>query len=77
MDSRLVQRTAEERARALQGKADGLRRAARDEREARERHARASAGRARGAVVAKAVVRGGEQALERIERSLARAAARA
>ncbi|MET8760571.1 chromosome segregation protein SMC [Lentzea sp. NPDC004782] len=74
MDARLVQRTAEERARALQGKADGLRRAARAEREARERHARATAHRARGAQVAKAVVRGGEQALERIEISLARAA---
>ncbi|MEU7477518.1 chromosome segregation protein SMC [Lentzea sp. NPDC042327] len=74
MDARLVQRTAEERARALQGKADSLRRAARAEREARERHARATAHRARGAVVAKAVVRGGEQALERIEVSLARAA---
>ncbi|USX51478.1 chromosome segregation protein SMC [Lentzea sp. HUAS12] len=74
MDARLVQRTAEERARAVQGKAEGLRRAARAEREARERHARATAHRARGAVVAKAVVRGGEQALERIEISLARAA---
>ncbi len=74
MDARLVQRTAEERARALQGKADGLRRAARAEREARERHARATQHRARGAQVAKAVARGGEQALERIEISLARAA---
>ncbi|MDX8145457.1 chromosome segregation protein SMC [Lentzea sp. BCCO 10_0061] len=74
MDARLVQRTAEERARALQGKAEGLRRAARAEREARERHARATQHRARGAVVAKAVVRGGEQALERIELSLSRAA---
>ncbi|MEV6716901.1 chromosome segregation protein SMC [Lentzea sp. NPDC051208] len=74
MDARLVQRTAEERARALQGKAEGLRRAARAEREARERHARATQHRARGAVVAKAVVRAGEQALERIEISLARAA---
>ncbi|WP_285645818.1 chromosome segregation protein SMC [Lentzea sp. NBRC 102530] len=74
MDARLVQRTAEERARAVQGKAEGLRRAARAEREARERHARATAHRARGAVVAKAVARGGEQALERIEISLARAA---
>ncbi|MFJ5988264.1 chromosome segregation protein SMC [Lentzea sp. NPDC092896] len=74
MDARLVQRTAEERARALQGKAEGLRRAARAEREARERHARATQHRARGAVVAKAVARGGEQALERIEISLSRAA---
>ncbi len=74
MDARLVQRTAEERARALQGKADGLRRAARAERDARERHARATQHRAHGAVVAKAVVRGGEEALARIEVSLTRAA---
>ncbi|MFI9816199.1 chromosome segregation protein SMC [Saccharothrix variisporea] len=74
MDARLALRTAEERARALQGKADGLRRAARAEREARERAARAHAARARGAVVAKAVVRGGEVALERIAVSLDRAA---
>ncbi|MFC5052706.1 chromosome segregation protein SMC [Saccharothrix xinjiangensis] len=74
VDARLSLRTAEERARALQGKADGLRRAARAEREARERAQRAQASRARGAVVAKAVVRGGEAALERIAESLARAA---
>ncbi len=74
MDARLALRTAEERARALQGKADALRRAARAEREARERAARAHAARARGAVVAQAVVRGGEIALERIATSLARAA---
>ncbi|MBW4716658.1 chromosome segregation protein SMC [Saccharothrix obliqua] len=74
VDARLHLRTAEERARALQGKADGLRRAARAEREARERARRAHAARARGAVVAKAVVRGGETALERIAVSLARAA---
>ncbi|MBM7813362.1 chromosome segregation protein SMC [Saccharothrix algeriensis] len=74
VDARLHLRTAEERARALQGKAEGLRRAARAEREARERAQRAHAARARGAVVAQAVVRGGELALERIGASLARAA---
>ncbi|MEU4762735.1 chromosome segregation protein SMC [Actinosynnema sp. NPDC023794] len=74
VDARLALRTAEERARALQGKAEGLRRAARAEREARERAQRAHAARARGAVVAKAVVRGGEVALERIAASLGRAA---
>ncbi|MEU5695486.1 chromosome segregation protein SMC [Actinosynnema sp. NPDC020468] len=73
MDARLALRTAEERARALQGKAEGLRRAARAEREARERAQRAHAARARGAVVAKVVVRGGEVALEHIAVSLARA----
>ncbi|ACU39760.1 chromosome segregation protein SMC [Actinosynnema mirum DSM 43827] len=74
MDARLTLRTAEERARALQGKAEGLRRAARAERETRERAQRALAARARGAVVASAVVRGGEVALERIAVSLDRAA---
>ncbi|OLR91564.1 chromosome segregation protein SMC [Actinokineospora bangkokensis] len=74
MDARLSLRTAEERHRALQGKADQLRRAARAEREARERAARAMAARRRAATVADAVVEGGELALERIARSLARAA---
>ena len=74
MDSRLTLRTAEERHRALQGKAEQLRRAARAEREARERAARAMADRARASTVADAVVRGGEQALERITVSLRRAA---
>lgn len=74
VDARLHLRTAEERARAVQGRAEGLRRAARAEREARERAQRAHAARARGAVVAKAVVRGGEVALARIGESLARAA---
>jgi chromosome segregation protein len=74
MDARLALRTAEERARALQGKADGLRRAARAEREARERAQRARAARTHGATIANAVVRGGEIALERIQVSLQRAA---
>ncbi|SDI85741.1 condensin subunit Smc [Actinokineospora alba] len=74
MEARLVLRTAEERHRALQGKADGLRRAARAEREARERATRAMAARKRGAVVAQAVVEGGELALQRIAGSLRRAA---
>jgi chromosome segregation protein len=74
MDSRLALRTAEERARAVAGKAEGLRRAARQEREARERHARARQARQRGKQVADAVVRGGELAIERIDLSLQRAA---
>nr|WP_225953962.1 chromosome segregation protein SMC [Kibdelosporangium phytohabitans] len=74
MDSRLALRTAEERARAVAGKAEGLRRAARQEREARERHERARQARARGKRVADAVVEGGELAIERIEMSLQRAA---
>jgi len=75
MDARLALRTAEERHRALQGRADGLRRAARAEREARERAAREQAARARGAAVAEAVWRGGDTALARITGSL-RVAAR-
>jgi chromosome segregation protein len=75
MDARLSVRTAEERARALQGKAEQLRRAARAEREARERAERARAARVRGAAVANAVVAGGETALARIASSLHRAAA--
>ena len=74
MDSRLSLRTAEERARALQGKAEQLRRAARAEREARERAERSRAARVRGAAVANAVVGGGETALARIASSLHRAA---
>jgi len=74
MDARLTLRTAEERHRALHGKAEELRRAARTEREARERAVRALAARARGAEVARAVVRGGELALERIAESLLAAA---
>ncbi|RJQ76154.1 chromosome segregation protein SMC [Pseudonocardiaceae bacterium YIM PH 21723] len=73
VESRLQLRTAEERARALSGKAEGLRRAARAEREARERFAAARIARTRGAEVAAAVVSGGETALERIEISLLRA----
>jgi chromosome segregation protein len=74
VEARLALRTSEERARSLQGRAEGLRRAARAEREARERAARARAARARGATVASAVVRGGEVALERIAVSLRLAA---
>ncbi|TCO56992.1 chromosome segregation protein SMC [Actinocrispum wychmicini] len=74
MDTRLALRTAEERARAVAGKAEGLRRAARQEREARERFERAREARQRGKLVADAVVRGGEYAIERIDVSLSRAA---
>ncbi|MGH3440437.1 MAG: AAA family ATPase, partial [Sciscionella sp.] len=73
VDARLVLRTAEERHRALQGKAEQLRRAARAEREARERAARAREARERGAKVAAAVLDGGNLALARIEVSLATA----
>jgi chromosome segregation protein len=74
MDARLSLRTAEERHRALYGKAEELRRQARAEREARERAQRALAARAHGAAVAQAVVAAGELALERIAQSLQAAA---
>ena len=74
MDARLALRTAEERARALHGRADQLRRAARTEREARARAEAARAARARGAAVAQSVVAAGEIALETIAESLRRAA---
>ncbi|MEV7096508.1 chromosome segregation protein SMC [Amycolatopsis sp. NPDC051045] len=75
MEARLAQRTAEERARSIAGKAEGLRRAAHAEQQARERAERAAAARKRGAEIADAVVDAGELALERIEHSVQRAAA--
>ncbi|WP_338599358.1 chromosome segregation protein SMC [Saccharopolyspora sp. SCSIO 74807] len=70
MDARLGQRTAEERARAVQGRADQLRRAARQEREARARAEAARQARERGARVTRAVIDGAQKALERIAGSL-------
>ncbi|MFI5588875.1 chromosome segregation protein SMC [Amycolatopsis sp. NPDC051758] len=75
MEARLAQRTAEERARSIAGRAEGLRRAAHAEQQARERAERAATARKRGAEIANAVVNGGEIALERIEHSVQRAAA--
>ncbi|MGW4057426.1 chromosome segregation protein SMC [Amycolatopsis sp. NPDC004747] len=75
MEARLAQRTSEERARSIAGKAEGLRRAAHAEQQARERAERAAAARKRGAEIANAVVNAGELALERIEHSVQRAAA--
>ncbi|WP_329050454.1 chromosome segregation protein SMC [Amycolatopsis sp. NBC_01488] len=74
MEARLAQRTAEERARSIAGRAEGLRRAAHAEQQARERAERAATARKRGAEIANAVVNGGEIALERIEHSVQRAA---
>jgi chromosome segregation protein len=74
-EARLTLRTAEERARALAGRADSLLHAARQEREAR---ARALAHRARvrrEGEVARAVGRGVELVLARLELSIAEAAA--
>ncbi|SFE51521.1 condensin subunit Smc [Actinopolyspora alba] len=70
MDARLAVRSAEERARALQGKAEQLRRSARQERQQRERAEQARLARQRGARVAETVIEGCRTALQRIELSL-------
>jgi len=75
LDARLAVRTGEERVRALQGRAESLRRAAATERADRAREERRSAARARGAVVAAAVAEAAETALAWIARSLQAAAA--
>ncbi|MDA8370811.1 MAG: chromosome segregation protein SMC [Nocardiopsaceae bacterium] len=70
-EGRLAVRTAEERVRSIAGRADGLRRAAAEERRARERAAQRRARRRRQSRVAEAVAQSAAQALERIEVSLA------
>ena len=74
MEVRLAVRTAEERVRALAGRAESLERAAASERAARARAEAARAARARGASVARAVSSGARTALPRIETSLVAAA---
>jgi chromosome segregation protein len=74
-EARLAVRTAEERARALHGRAESLRRQAGQERSARERAAAARVARERGAAVAARVRLGAEQALAALTTSLTRAAA--
>lgn len=74
-EARLAVRTAEERARALSGRAESLRRQARQERAARERAAQARAARQRGAAVAERVRADAERALVALGASLTRAAA--
>jgi chromosome segregation protein len=71
---RLAVRTAEERARALQGRAESLRRQARQERAARERAAAARIARERGALVAAGVRDDAGTALAALATSLTRAA---
>jgi chromosome segregation protein len=75
VEARLAVRTGEERAKALAGRAESLERAARQERQARERLVALRAQRERGAVVAAEVVRGAQTALGRIAISLQQAAA--
>jgi chromosome segregation protein len=75
VECRLALRTAEERARAIAGRADSLRRQASSERQARARAEAARRERERSAAVAELVVGAGARALARIEVSLASAAA--
>ncbi|MDQ3485747.1 MAG: chromosome segregation protein SMC, partial [Actinomycetota bacterium] len=76
MDARLALRTAEERARALHGRADSLTRAAEQERAARVQAAARRERRVHQAAVAQAVGKGAHLMLAALERSLATAAAR-
>ncbi|MEQ3554815.1 chromosome segregation protein SMC [Pseudonocardia nematodicida] len=75
VECRLALRTAEERARAIAGKAESLRRQAHSERLARERAAAAATERERAGEIARLVADSGSVATERIEVSLAAAAA--
>jgi chromosome segregation protein len=75
MEARLAVRTHEERVRGLAGRADGLDRAARAEREARAAAARRRARLEREAAVAGAVLAGARRLLAAVEESLARAEA--
>jgi len=74
MDARLSLRTAEERARAIHGRADSLLRAARAEREARARAAERRARLQREGRAAEAVGRAATFVLSRLETSVQRAA---
>ncbi|MGD9620556.1 MAG: chromosome segregation protein SMC [Mycolicibacterium sp.] len=66
VEARLAVRTAEERANAVRGRADSLRRAATAEREARIRARRAREARVRAAAVAGAVAEAGRLVAERL-----------
>ncbi|HEX2165350.1 MAG TPA: chromosome segregation protein SMC, partial [Thermoanaerobaculia bacterium] len=74
VEARLTLRTAEERARAIAGRAESLRRQAASERQARARAAAAREARERSAQIARRVVTAGQAAGERIAESLAAAA---
>ena len=73
MEARLEVRTAEERLRAISGRADSLAAAADAERQARERAAQRRAQRAGHAAVARAVALGARYAVEAAEWSVAQA----
>ena len=74
MDARLALRTSEERARALQGRADGLVRAAKAERDARARAAERRERLVREGRAAEAVLAGVGVVLQKLEVSIDRAA---
>jgi chromosome segregation protein len=74
MEGRLALRTAEERARALHGRADSLRASARHEREARARAVARRERRERASAVARAVGQAAGRILARLEESLIEAA---
>uniref|UniRef100_UPI00245709ED AAA family ATPase n=1 Tax=Nocardia cyriacigeorgica TaxID=135487 RepID=UPI00245709ED len=76
VEARLAVRPAEERAESVRGKADGLRRAARAERETRARAERAQAARKQAAAVAAAVAESGAKVAAELEGVVAQAAAR-
>ncbi|HEY5149893.1 MAG TPA: chromosome segregation protein SMC [Mycobacterium sp.] len=76
VEARLTVRTAEERANAVRGQADSLRRAAAAEREARLRAQRARAARAHAATVAAAVSESGRRLAERLSGVVAAASRR-
>ena len=75
VEARLAVRTSEERVRALQGRADGLIRAAANERAARAAAARRREVRESQAALAAALGDVAQQTLDRLDRSLARATA--
>jgi len=74
VEARLAVRTAEERANAVRGRADSLRRAAAAERDARLRAQQAHAARLRAAAVAAAVADSGRLVADRLNRVVAAAA---
>ena len=76
MEARLEVRTAEERLRAIGGRADSLAAAAAAERQAREQAAQRRARRAEQAAVARAVALGARYAVDAAERSVTAAQAR-
>lgn len=75
MDARLALRTAEERSRAIHGRADGLLRAAREERATRAREQERRERLLREGRAAEAVVRGATFVIGRLDHSITRAAA--